>query len=995
MDYATDAFSTLTAQPDGTFTQNVSASPQRMQQEGSWVQLDPTLHHNADGTYGTTATTATLTLSGGGTAPLATMDDAGKKLSFTWPTALPAPTVTGSTALYAEVLPGVDLSVQANDQGGFSDTIIVKTAEAAQNPALSTLHLATDSTNVTLSTDSAGNISATDSSGTLIFHAPAPEMWDSTTASAPAASKAATATAGPADDTASEAAGPAPGAQVAPVTVAVDGCDLQLTPDPDLLTGAGTTYPVFIDPGYTPTWVPGSQKTGDYTYIQQGHPGTSNWKSNEDYDNRGIGVGYQGYDSPNGVERSIYQWFLGTWIDAKTVHSATLNVDETYTASYGCTAHDVRAYSMATHINDGTTWNNYYGTTGTLMDTQPIGGAYNTGCAGAFHSAFDVTSAVSNDTDGMITLELVGSEGTGDRDSFKRFAKTATLSFTYNTTPGVPTETKATPTPRTGPGGDTQGCGSDAYGWIPNGAAGGNLTLSAKVTDPDSSDGQLVRGQFALWDDSTSPATAIISMGNGTPGAPVNSNTTWLTSGSTATKAVPASNLIHGHLYGWQVRSDDGINHSATTAVCHFKYDTTAPTNVSINGSGPGTGSCTDGGTVSKAGTTDYFALAATDTGSGVDHFDWTLGAASDLADNGGNHALGDTKLAITPRSWGTYFLNVAAVDKAGNESGAVCYSFYVPDNPLMGVTPGDIDGDGYRDFAAITKDTYTGSPTGLRFYPTNTANVPPTIASDNANGPNTNGTWNDAFIAHRSTPQRSASGTKTDDMWALGTNNQLYLYGNNVNGSGITAHGNQYFSDDNRGIVARPACTADAATCALYASGWSAVAQLIAPGDMNGDGLPDLITAETNNLLWFFPGTTTSNKLGAPQLVGNGGWDTFTAIAPGNTPSDGGHATLWSRNNATGFVYSYTNTVDANGIITLGTRTQIGTGYAAADYPLIISIGDISGDAVPDLIATTTTGKLIDQLGNTTGGITQFDGTPGTPAQIGNAGWSDIATIN
>jgi hypothetical protein len=994
VDAATDAYSTLTAQPDGSFTRDVSASPQRVQQNSTWIPLDPTLHRNDDGTYSTNATTAALTLSGGGTGPLAAMDDAGKKLAFSWPTSLPAPTVTGSTALYADVLPDVDLSVQANDQGGFTDIIIVKTAQAAQNPALSTLNLSTASAGVTLAADAAGNLSATDDSGTLIFHSPAPVMWDSSTSSASTTQKTAESPArrtSSADSTAS-ADGPLPGAQVASVAVQVQTGSVKLTPDAGLLNGSGTTYPVYIDPAYTPTWVDGSTASADYTYIQSGHPDASNWDANTSYDSKGIGVGYQGYQSPIGVERSFYQFNVGTWIDTKTIHSATLKVDETYTASWGCETYDVKAYSMASHIDSSSTWSNFHGRTATYLDTQAVGGAYNSGCAGVFHSNFDVTSALNSDGDGVLTLELVGNEG--NRDAFKRFAKTATLSYQYNSIPAVPTGPTARPTPQTAPGATTQGCTSGGpWGWISRGGSGGSITLSAKVSDPDSGHGQLVRGQFALWDGSTSGgATSIISMGY--PADPsagtLDSSGAWITSGDTATKTVPVSRLTDGHTYGWQVRSDDGINHAAATDVCHFRYDASAPTAVSVNGQGTTSGSCTDGGTVAMTGSPESFTLTATDNESGLDHFDWTLGAASDLSGDGGRHT---NPVTFTPKGWGTYFLNVAAVDKAGNQSGAVCYSFYVPDNPAAGVTPGDIDGDGYRDFAAIPNNTYTGTLTGLRYYPTNTANAAGRQASDNSNGPNADGTWNGALVAHRSTPQRSASGTKTDDLWALGTNDLLYLYTNNINSNAAVP---PYYTADRRTQVARPHCNSAITTCTQYKPGWTDVKQLIAVGDMNDDGIPDLVTAEAGNLLWFFPGESTSGALGNPQLIGSGGWDTYTVVAPGNTPGDNGLAALWSRDNATGTLYQYLTSLDsATGKITLQPRAQIGTGFTSDSYPLIISVGDISGDNAPDLIATTSDGTLVDQLGTTTSSSTEFDGTPGKVAQIGDAGWNSIATIN
>ncbi|MFC4032342.1 hypothetical protein ACFO3J_12720 [Streptomyces polygonati] len=991
----------MTANPDGTFTQDISASPQRVQKDGSWIPLDPTLHRNTDGTYSTAATSATLTLSGGGTVPLAAMDDAGKQLAFSWPTLLPTPTVTGSTALYTNVLPDVDLSVQADAQGGFSDTIIVKTAQGAQNPALQTLNLATTSTGVTLSADSAGNLSATDDNGTLIFHAPAPVMWDSTnSANTPQSLKGgalATETeASPADD------GPASGAQVAPVAVRVADNSVQLTPSASLLNSADTTFPVYIDPDTTPTWIYGSRNSADYTYIQSGHAGTSNFDANTTYDSQGTGVGYQGYESPTGIERSIYQFNVGTALDSKIIHNAVLSLDETFVASLGCETHAVQAYSTAPHIDSGTTWNNYSGATANFLDTQYIGGAYNTGCAGATPTTFDVTPAVTADGDGTITLELRGDENTSA--AFKRFAKTAKLSYLYDTAPSIPDHIGSTPIPQDAPGQPNYGCNTTGdWGWISNGGSGGNVILSGVISDPDATNGvsndQVLYGQFALWD---ADGTDLIVMGAAAnPSAGTldsNADTNWQASGSTALKRVPVSKLINGHTYGYELRGNDGLAVSAPSYSCHFRYDAQAPTGVSINGTGTTGGSCTDGGTLAQAGTADHLTLRATDSGSGLDHFDWTLGAASDLAGDGGTHLSSAGALTITPTSWGSYFLNIAAVDQAGNESGAVCYSFYIPDNPSAHVTPGDINGvDGLPDIAGVpAAGSYPSNP-GLRYYTTNTTSPAGAIASNSTDGPNTDGSWTGAITAHRSTLQRSASGTKTDDLWALGTNHQLYLYFNNFNTLvGTAGHDNQYYSADNRATFTRPVCSTTVTTCTGYASNWSSVRQLLAPGDMNDDGLPDLVTEETGNQLWFFPGTSTSGQLGTPQLLGSSGWDSSTVITPGNTPADNGLAPLWARNNTTGSLSSYATTLNTTtGKVALATPTQIGANYPASTYPLIISVGDISGGGAPDLIAVTTTGSLVDQLGSTTPSTTEFDGTAGKPATIATGGWDQLSNIS
>jgi hypothetical protein len=996
VDYATDAYSELTANPDGTFDQNVSASPQRVEKDGSWASLDATLNRNADGTYSTTATTARLTLSGGGDAPLAAMDDGGKKLAFSWPASLPAPEVTGSTALYTNVLPDVDLSVQANVQGGFSDTVIVKSTAGAQNPELKNLVLGTTAAGVSLSADAAGNLTATDDSGRAIYHSPAPLMWDSSQSSSPASSQNRMLVA-QAESEPSSADGPQPGAQVAPVGVQVAGDTLKLTPSSDLLGSSDTIFPVYIDPDYTPIWVPDSRLSADYTYIQSGHPGISNWDDVSDYDSHGIGVGYQGFENPNGVERSFYQFNVGTLIDSKTIDKATLLVDETYTASYGCETHDVKAYSMASHIDPTSTWDNFAGRTATYLNTQPIGGAYNTGCAGAFHSSFDVKSAIASDGDGIITLELVGNES--DRDQFKRFAKSATLSYTYNTIPSaVASSMAAQPAPQTGYHAPTQGCNDPdgPWGWISKNGDAGYVTLSGKVSDADSGDGQLVYGQFALWDDSTpGGATAIISLGV-SPGGTLDSNSDdrWQGSGSTAHKRVAVSNLVNGHSYGWLMRANDGINASASTPACHFRYDATAPAGLTVAGTSV-SGSCVDGGTLTPD--TDghiVIPITATDTGSGVDHFRWTLAAASDLAGDQGNALVPPFPLTLTP-AWGSYFLNVAAIDKAGNESGAACLSFYVPDNPAP-LTAGDIDGDGLPDLAAVpAPGSYPTNP-GLRFYDTKTPNPTGSIASNSTDGPNTDGTWIGALTAHRSSLERSSSGADTaDDLWALGTDSPkplLWFYRNNISG-GIQNHAGQYYSYDSSSTYSRPTCDSAKTDCTGYGSDWSAVTQLIAPGDMTGDDAPDLVTKE-GNYLWLFPGTSQTGKFGSPQKIGTGGWGGFTAISPGETPATKGLAPLWGRDNTSGDLFQFASSRDSTGKITL-TRSQIGSHYPLSDYPLIASVGDISGDGIPDLIATTTSGSLVDQLGTATPSTTEFDGTLGLPGRIAASGWNQIQSIS
>jgi len=130
---ATTSTDTVVANPDGTLTQTTSAMPVRKMVGGVWQDLDATLIRDADGTVHPRSTTYRLKLSGGGSGPLATMDNAGHELAVAAPMALPSPRLSGSTATYADVLPGVDLQTRADTQGGFTHLFVIYDAAAAAN----------------------------------------------------------------------------------------------------------------------------------------------------------------------------------------------------------------------------------------------------------------------------------------------------------------------------------------------------------------------------------------------------------------------------------------------------------------------------------------------------------------------------------------------------------------------------------------------------------------------------------------------------------------------------------------------------------------------------------------------------------------------------------------------------------------------------------------------------------------------------------------------
>ena len=310
VDALTSETSQTVVNPDGRLTTSTNFQPVRTKRGNGWANLDATLHKNADGTISPAVTSNGLSLSGGGSGPVATITTSdSKKLAVTAPFALPAPTLSGAVATYANVLPDVDLQVTALTNGGWRDVIVVKTAAAAANPKLAKLHFPISTTGLKVGSDSAGNVSLTDSSGKVRLQAPTPTQWDSSTAPAAPAAPAAqsrslaagsdAAAAAPAVPVAkSSAAGPGDQAVQAPIGIQAGDTGIDLTPDPKTF-GKGTG-PWYLDPT-----VSANSSANAAAQVQEYLP-NSQYYSTAMQD---LGTGYCGYsDCPShGRERAYFQ----------------------------------------------------------------------------------------------------------------------------------------------------------------------------------------------------------------------------------------------------------------------------------------------------------------------------------------------------------------------------------------------------------------------------------------------------------------------------------------------------------------------------------------------------------------------------------------------------------------------------------------------------------------------------------------------------------------
>ena len=126
--------------PDGSRQAEIAAGPVRYRDGATWVDVDLTMVERPDGTVGPAAHPRGLTVSGGGDAgsSLVTLGRGRDSISFGWSaSALPAPVLSGATATYSEVLPGVDVVIEATRQG-YRHLVVVNPrhdAATAQLPA--------------------------------------------------------------------------------------------------------------------------------------------------------------------------------------------------------------------------------------------------------------------------------------------------------------------------------------------------------------------------------------------------------------------------------------------------------------------------------------------------------------------------------------------------------------------------------------------------------------------------------------------------------------------------------------------------------------------------------------------------------------------------------------------------------------------------------------------------------------------------------------------
>jgi hypothetical protein len=243
-------YATVWVDPDGSVTEQAYAGPQRFKDaSGVWQTIDATLVKQADGSVQALSHPLGLSLAGATSAadaakikaagtppgdadtpavPLVSMDSAdGKPLTVSWRGVLAAPSVSGTTATYANALTDTDLLVDST-RTGFEQFLQLKGRDAVDANGSVTLTLSAKGLKAAGQAD--GSVTFTDStSGKQQAVLPAPTMWDAAT-----------------DANSGEHT------HTGKVSVAVaqsgDDVDVTLTPDTAFLNDPATQFPVTVDP---------------------------------------------------------------------------------------------------------------------------------------------------------------------------------------------------------------------------------------------------------------------------------------------------------------------------------------------------------------------------------------------------------------------------------------------------------------------------------------------------------------------------------------------------------------------------------------------------------------------------------------------------------------------------------------------------------------------------------------------------------------------------
>ncbi|WP_411113672.1 LamG domain-containing protein [Streptomyces sp. 029-5] len=696
VDAATTESSQVFANPDGTFTQEMNAAPVRaLKDDGTWASIDTSLVREADGSVRAENTTADATFSGGGSGDtLVTLKDEGHELRLGWPTVLPEPSVEGDTATYAGVLPDVDLRLTALSTG-YTSVLVVKTPEAAKNPALATITMTVSGGGLDIAPTADGGFVARDGDGTPVFESPSGRMWDSagdtpaagaatagvttqlvrTAPSAEATGDLETAPLPAAKGEPASSEGPGSGDAAAELPLKVTGTTLEITPDPALLHGEDTVFPLYIDP---PTK---GIALGDWTALSS--DGDKFWEFDGD---KGVGrcSNYAGYLCSNSpyTQRTYFEYPLSS-IHGKKVLDATMEVYQVWT--FTCDPHWYDLSHVNKGISSSTTWssrptavdlmgdrNVAYGRGSLCSPSQPanwVRFSDNVGEETNENLTTTIASHAANKS-AQITFSLTAHDES-DAGAWARFRNDAKLSVTYVSYPDKPTSYGVQQ------GTTGRACNAST---LPFATSDTTPKMLATVQSADGSQAQL-RALFEVWKaDGSSRAWYATSP----DGAWVADNAVRDASSSALSAQTDYRMRVKTQAYYKTDRGTTGVLDSSWSSWCYFRVDTDSPPPPVVTSADGVYQPAETDPAAGGVGTSGTFTFTPADTNpttpgiqSDVVSYKWKLNSGTVSAPITVAKGTATTR-TITPNQAGENTIQVWGYDAAGHSSLTGYYSFLV-----------------------------------------------------------------------------------------------------------------------------------------------------------------------------------------------------------------------------------------------------------------------------------------------------------------------------
>lgn len=610
----TTATTVTYAEPEGGFAVREDVLPQRVRVAGHWVNVSTVLRLVMGRLVPVAVPGDVVSFSAGGSGALAVISSGGSSLGLSWPGRLPVPAVSGASATYRDVLPGVDLVMTATsvESGGFREVLVVRSAAAARNPALRRLELRVTATGTRLTAGKDGSLLAVARRAGGFYSAAPPVMWDSSRAltsralaaearSAEAAGESVV-SADEAVGAVSSAAGPGPGARVARIADAVTGggSALSLVPAAAMLGASGVTYPEYLDPD-----VQWQASTGDeqaYDDVQSSCPDASHY-DDPSYWSEGVGYEPDGCEGNSGTAYAYYQVAIKSVVHGGTVNAATVYAPVAYSGDCVTDADVTLSWTGAIHgsvatdgTGEGTDWDNKPGVTEDVRtadvkpDAESCNGSYDTNPDAWSGASWDVTSIgkrAAADHWSNFTFRLWEKDDGGSDTYWRRFTPDPYIWIQYTQAPDKPSGLGIST------GGAVAGCLSSPYPWVGELSSGGT-ELSAVVSDKD---GDELGGMYQY-------RTTTDSGAEWSGWTKLDDTAASVASGRRLQDELPytVTNALtpetgHYSAVEWQVEAYNGTLYSVWSSVCEFKVEPDAPAPPSVDSdftADPAPGSATE-----------------------------------------------------------------------------------------------------------------------------------------------------------------------------------------------------------------------------------------------------------------------------------------------------------------------------------------------------------------------------------------------------------------